>query len=494
MDHMEKDATAETDNEFEKALEKSLDVKLPEKGQRLRGKILRISDAAVVIDCGATSEAIMDPRELDDEKEGDEIEVIVLEAEPTLNVSKKLIHKAASMEQLRAAFEGGMSVHGKITEAVKGGAIVDVAGNRAFLPLRQMDITQVEDASAFVGKSFEFKIIEFAPAENKLVVSRVEILKEHAQKAIEKLWEGLEEGKVVNGVVRSIQTFGAFVDIGGVEGLLHISEMSDGYITHPSELLSVGQEISVRILKADRSKNRISLSIKEIVGSNWREQVDALEEGKTYPGTITKKAEYGLFVKLLPGVEGLLHVSQLKPETKIDDPAYEDGKEVEVRIRSIDRERHRISLSMRAAEEEAGWQDIASRLQINQIVEGKIEELTKYGIFVEIEPGLTGLMPFSELRKLGYKRPKRDFPIGATCHAKVLSINEERRRIALAPEGPAIRKKKQRPASAKAKHPAKSKTAKKAAARHAKSAPGGVTEFGALLAKALKKDSSASKK
>ena len=475
----------EQDDSFAKALAENLEVYSPKTGDRVKGKIISITDELVIVECGAKSEAVMDPRDLEGQQIGDEIEGFVIETEPTLTLTTRLTDKKLSSPQLKSAFDAGLPVTGKITEVVNGGFSVDIGGVRAFLPMGHLDTAHIEDAEAFIGKSFEFKILEYDPGEQKFVISRKEILQKETAKEAEKLWESLEEGAAVDGKVTSLQSFGAFVDIGGLEGLVHVSEISDEYITSPSEVLKVGQDVRTKILKVDKAKNRISLSMRAVDAVDWDTIFSQLVVGATFSGTVSRKTDFGIFVQLQPGVEGLLHISQLKPDADINHPDYETGKEISGWIRSLNAERKRIGLTLKELPPNDPWAEIGDAFSENDVVDGKVEEMTSFGIFVEITPGLTGLMPFSELRKMDYKKPKKIFKPGSTHRFKIISLDPSKRRLTLIPSEPYQEKPKAKPASEAAK-----KRPKKHAAKSSPKAPSGAsarTPFGQALAAALRK-------
>ncbi len=475
--------TTEENTDFAAALEGNLELTTPEKGKMISGTIIKIDDDVTLVSCGAKSEAVLDSSELDGHKVGDEIEALVLEAEPTLKITLKLENSAASREMLQQAYESGLPVTGTITKTIKGGFLVDISGTTAFLPISQLDIEYVQDTSSYLGKSFEFKIIEFDQEENRFKVSRAEILKKEQQEKAEQTWAGLKVGEVVDGKVSSFQDFGAFIDIGGVEGLLHISELSLEYTTHPSEVLEIGQEVKVKILSADREKNRISLSMKQLANDPWEEHADALQSGKPFSGEIVRKTDFGLFVQLFPGIDGLLHVSQLRPGTSLEDEEYAIGKKLEGWIRSVDLERKRAGLTLHEIPGEDPWKHIPEKYKIGTTVDGTIEEATRFGVFVLLEPGVTGLMPMSELRRAGIKNPEQEYQPQSPLRVTVTAIDEERKRISLLPED-----KADAVSEAPAKKAGGTGKKKKSATRQKQQnkPEGGVSEFGALLAAALK--------
>ncbi|MFQ5630491.1 MAG: S1 RNA-binding domain-containing protein, partial [bacterium] len=428
----------------------------------------------------------LDPKELDGQAIGDDIEAIVMETEPTLKISIKLAGSKNALDNLQNAFQNGIPVNGKITREIKGGFDVDVAGKRAFLPLRHLDVRFVQDTSPHIGQTYDLKIIEFNPEKDKFVVSRADLLKKDQAAAAEKAWENIKVGATLAGQVSSIQGFGAFVDLGGVDGLVHISELSQGYTNHPSEILEIGQEVRVKVIKADREKNRISLSMKELAPDPWEQVESKYQAENPFSGAVVRKADFGLFVELEPGIDGLLHVSQIKKETELSDPQYDIGQTVEGWIRSIDLENKRVSLTLRESAVKNIWNNLPEDYTVDSVVEGKVEEATKYGVFVELQPGLTGLMPLSELKKIGFKNPEQDFPAGTELKVKISAMDSSRRRISLLPEG--ISPPEGTEAETLAEKPRRKRHSRseKRGKQNAGGANGSVTQFGSVLAAALK--------
>ncbi len=476
---------ASDDEEFEKALEQNLSVSQPEKGAKVKGTIININDDGALIDCGAKSEAILAIEEINGHKIGDEIEGLVLSTEPFI-ISAKLDGGDTSNEVFRSAFENGVPISGKITREIKGGFDVDFSGTRAFLPISHLDTSFIKETTPFIGQTYEFKIIEYAENGKQFVVSRAELLKKDRVKQAEKLWETLTVGEIMEGTVRSIQNFGAFIDLGGIEGLLHISELSNDYTTHPSDILAVGDTVKVSILAADQEKNRISLSMKDLAPNPWSTYGKEVVIGDKFSGTVVRKADFGLFVQLAPGIDGLLHVSQIKQNTTLDDGAYAIGNKIEGWIRSIDLDNKRVGLTLHEMPSDNPWTTIGETYTVGGVFEGTIEESTQFGVFVELQPGLTGLMPLSELKKIGYKNIDSEFKAQDIIKVKITAIDENRQRISLLPnEVP-----EHIVAEASKPQRKKSKSKKKDRApepQNENNANGGVTAFGELLAAALHK-------
>lgn len=476
---------ASKDREFAEALEENLTVEQPEKGSKIKGTIIIINDDGALIDCGAKSEALLGLDELNGHKIGDEVEGLVLSIDPFI-ISAKLDSDDTTNEEFKSAFDNGVPVSGKITREIKGGFDVDVAGTRAFLPISHLDASFIKDTKPFIGQTYDFKIIEYSDNGRQFVVSRAEILKKERMKQAEKLWDSITVGDIMEGTVRSIQNFGAFIDLGGIEGLLHISELSNDYTTHPSDILSVGDTIKVSILAADQEKNRISLSMKDLAPDPWASFGKEIVAGDKFSGTVVRKAEFGLFIQLAPGIDGLLHLSQIKQNTGLDDAEYAIGQKIEGWVRSIDLDNKRVGLTLHEMPSDDPWATISQNFQVDAVYEGTIEESTQFGVFVELQPGLTGLMPLSELKKLGYKNVDTEFTAQNKIKVKITAIDENRQRISLLPdnvpehivaEAAKTPRKKMRP----------KRKEKVAEMQNGSNDGGSVTAFGELLAAALHK-------
>ncbi|MCA9735885.1 30S ribosomal protein S1, partial [candidate division KSB1 bacterium] len=346
------------------------------------------------------------------------------------------------------------------------------------------DVSFIKETAPFIGQVCDFKIMEFAENGKQFIVSRAEILKKELGKKLESFWDTIKAGEIRDGVVRSFQSFGAFIDLGGIEGLLHISELSNDYTTHPSDMLKIGEKVKVSILSVDKDKNRISLSMKDLAPDPWEKYSAELVIGNSFKGTVVRKADFGLFVQLAPGIDGLLHVSQIKSNTKLGDADYAIGKTLTGWIRSLDIKNRRVGLTLHEMPSDDPWQNISEKFQVGSIIEGTIEESTQYGVFVELMPGLTGLMPLSELKKIGYKDMSTEFKAQDAVTVKITAIDEKRQRISLLPnEIPEhIVPEAKKPSK---KKPHGKKREKPAEPQNGSEQNGGITAFGELLAAAL---------
>lgn len=419
---------------FAEALEASLNFKQPEQGDLLKGTIVSISGEDAFITYGGPTEAIMATAELEGKEVGDSVEAIVVETSP-VRISRKLIARKASVAALRQAMENGLPVDGKIGARNKGGFDVSVSGMRAFCPMSQIELGKVENPDAFVGKSFEFLITELSDDGRRLVVSRTALLKRENAAKGDELRKNLTVGSIVKGRVRNVVPFGAFVDLGGIEGLLHVSEMSRRRINDPKEFVSVGQEIEAKIVKIDEEGRRISLSTRELEPDPWSEVPDRYRSGMPFSGRIARKTDFGLFIELEPGIDGLLHQSQLPFGMKMDDETLAVGSTVSGWVREVDSEKRRLSLAMREVSDVDPWSENNEKYAVGRVIEGTVERGGLNGIFVSVAPGLTGLVPLSEMTLPPGGDPSKLFKAGEKVVVKIIQADPRRRRMTLSIEG-----------------------------------------------------------
>ena len=418
---------------FAEAFESSLNFKQPEQGDLLRGTIITISGDDAFVAFGGATEAIINVAELEDEgfDIGDEIEGSVVSTHPELRISRKVLAKQATVAKLKQAQENDLPVEAKITGRNKGGFDVKVSTLRAFCPLSQIDLGKIEDPDKYVGETYEFKILELSDDGRKFVISRAALLKEAAAEKAKELRDNLQLGMTIEGVVRNVVPFGAFVDIGGIEGLLHVSEMSHQRIDNPKDFVKVGDEVKVVVIKIEEDGKRISLSSKELEADPWQNLGDRYPEGARVEGKIARKADFGIFVELEPAIDGLVHSSQLPLGMEMDDPSLKPGTPVEVWVKEIDEERRRISLAMREVADEDPWEFVLTKYPTGRVVEGTVERAVDFGVFVEVEPELTGLLPISELDLAPDQHPSSAYQSGQKINVRVMSVDPERRRMSL---------------------------------------------------------------
>lgn len=425
------------DISFAEAFEASLNFKTPVQGDMLRGTIVSISGDDAYISYGGPSEAVMAVAELaeGENQEGDTVEAIVVAIAPVIRLSRKMMAGRASLQALRQAYENGLPAEGKITGRNKGGFDVSVGGVRAFCPLSQIDLGKITDPDSYVGKSFDFRVTELSDDGRKIVVSRAAILREEAAERAEEVRKTIVPGAVLSGTVRTIMPFGAFIDLGGVDGLLHVSEMSRRRVNDPKEFVSVGQQVTVKVLKIENEGKRVSLSMKDQERDPWDDAVERYQPGSLFTGTIARATDFGFFVELEPGLDGLLHVSQLPIGVKQNDESLAIGSSITGWIREVDPERRRISLAMREVAVGDPWDEIEQKFAVGRVVEGTVERAGQPGVFVALEPGLTGLIPVSEMSLPPGGDPGKAHQPGEKLAVKILSIDRQRRRISLSHEG-----------------------------------------------------------
>ncbi len=423
---------------FEESL-KDLDVA---RGSIIRGTVVAIDSDWVVVNAGLKSEGIISRDEFISESgeleiaEGDEVEVAVDAIDDGMGFTRLSREKAKRAEvwgELEVAFDKDEIVKGQISGKVKGGFTVDIGPIRAFLPGSLVDIRPVRDVTHLEGKDLDFKVIKLDPKRNNVVVSRRAVMEAEHSAEREALLESLQEGMVVKGIVKNLTDYGAFVDLGGVDGLLHITDMAWKRIKHPSEIVEVGQEIEVKVLKFDREKMRVSLGLKQLGEDPWHDIVQKYPEGARVKARVTNLTDYGCFAEIEEGVEGLVHVSEMDWTNKNIHPSkvVEIGDEVEVMILDIDEDRRRISLGIKQCLSNP-WEAFATNYQKGDRISGKIKSITDFGIFIGLEGGIDGLVHLSDISwEEAGEDAVRNFNKGDELETVVLSIDAERERISL---------------------------------------------------------------
>jgi small subunit ribosomal protein S1 len=403
----------------------------------VRGTLIEIRPQVVVVDIGAKSEGIIPISEFEDEEfaVGDEIEVLLekLENDEGMVVlsKEKAAHKQ-NWDKIVKVFEDGGLVKGKVKSVVKGGLMVNV-GVEAFLPGSQIDIIPPKDLNEYVGNVYEFKIVKVNDIRKNIVLSRREVIEaERAEQRAEFL-DSVKIGDRVEGIVKNITDFGAFIDLDGMDGLLHITDMSWGRINHPSEMLSIGQKVDVVILDVDKEKERVSLGSKQLQDNPWEAIEAKFPIGMEVGGKVTKLVPYGAFVELEKGVEGLIHVSELSWTKRITRPSdvLSLDQEVKAVVLAISKEEQKISLGVRQLETNP-WDEVEARYPIGSTIKGEIRNLTPYGAFVELEDGIDGMIHVSDLswtRKINH--PSEVVKKGEVVEACVLEIDKTNQRISL---------------------------------------------------------------
>jgi len=427
---------------FEALLEESLAQQNLRPGTIVTGTIMEIRNDTVVVNAGLKSEGIVPIsqfKNLQGELEievGDEVQVALDTLEDGFGetrLSRDKAKRALVWDKLEGAFEEDETVEGKISGKVKGGFTVDIEDIRAFLPGSLVDVRPVRDPAYLEGKDLEFKIIKLDRKRNNIVVSRRAVVESEYSAEREAMLERLEEGVIVTGVVKNLTDYGAFLDLGGIDGLLHITDMAWKRVHHPSEVVNVGDELEVRVLRFDRERNRVSLGLKQLGEDPWTDLSRRYPVGTRLFGKISNITDYGCFVEIEDGVEGLVHVSEMDWTNKNVNPAkvVHTGDEVEVMVLDIDEERRRISLGMKQCQENP-WEAFAATHNKGDKVSGAIKSITDFGIFIGLDGGIDGLVHLSDIswQDTG-EDAVRNFRKGEDVEAVVLAVDPERERISL---------------------------------------------------------------
>ncbi len=412
----------------------------------VEGRVIRVSDEFVLVDVGFKSEGVISLREWEDEDElpqvGDTFQVLVEDLEDNagkaddpygmITLSKRKAEKIIAWTEMMKTVEEGQVVTGTVTRKIKGGLLVDIGVN-VFLPASQVDIRRPSDIGDYIGRVVQCEVLKIDEARRNIVVSRRSLIEKERLEAREALLKDLEVGTLRKGVVKNIADFGAFVDLGGIDGLLHIIDMSWGRVGHPSEVVSIDQEIEVMILNIDQEKGKIALGLKQKEASPWDNVEEKYPPGSTVKGTVVNVMTYGAFVKLEEGIEGLVHISEMSWTKRVSHPSelVQIGDEIDVVVLGIDKKKQEISLGMKQTQENP-WTNVVERYPIDKLVKGKVRNLTNYGAFVELEEGIDGLLHVSDMswtRKISH--PSEVLEKGQDVECKVLSVDPDRRRIAL---------------------------------------------------------------
>jgi small subunit ribosomal protein S1 len=419
---------------FAEAFEASLNFKTPEQGELLKGQIVSISGDDAFVSYGGPSEAVMAANELDGLDVGDTVEGTVVKTSPDIRISRKLAKGKASLDLLRQMYENRLPVEGKVAARNKGGFDVNVGGLRAFCPLSQITLGKIDNPDQFIGQPYEFRITELSDDGRRIVVSRAALLKEANASKAEETRRNIVPGAELTGTIKTITPFGAFVDLGGIDGLLHVSEMSRRRVTDPKEVVTVGQEVRVKVIKVENDGKRISLSMKDQEPDPWSDVGDRYPAGTQFSGRIVRTTDFGLFVEVEPGIDGLVHYSQLPFGVKQGDADIAIGTAVTGWIREVDPSKKRLSLSLREVATRDPWEGAAQRYPAGKVVEGTVDHGGAPGIFVQIEPGLTGLIPNSEISVAPGADPSRAHEAGEKLAVRIMSIDPQRKRISLSHE------------------------------------------------------------
>ena len=436
-----------TDNEtfdFEAALDNysNSDFGDLEEGSLTTGEIVQIDDATVLVDVNFKSEGQIPTSEFRDiagnitVKVGDKIDVYVVrknEMEGTITLSFEKAKRMQVFDQLERVQENNETISGKIMRRIKGGYTVDIGGVEAFLPGSHVDLRPVPDMDALVNQEYEFRVLKINRRRSNVIVSRRVLLEEERDNKRQQLLETLSEGQIVEGKAKNITEYGVFVDLGGLDGLLHITDMSWRRIRHPKELISLGQDLTLKVLSFDRENCKVSLGLKQLVPDPWEAITTRFPVNSKVVGKVTNLVDYGAFVELEPGVEGLVHISEMSWTRKLRHPSQliHTGDEVEVVVLGVDAEKKRISLGMKQVRPNP-WELVAEKYPEGTILEGTIKNITEFGMFIGIEDGIDGLIHVSDIswtKKI--RHPSEVYKVGDTVQAKVLTVDQENEKFTL---------------------------------------------------------------
>ncbi len=408
-------------------------------GQIVRGKVVNVLDNEVLVDVGFKSEGTIS---IDEFRDGESIQIgdmydVYLESienqDGVISLSKEKADFLKVWDDIKRAFDAGRVVHGVVDRRIKGGLVANLMGVDAFLPGSQVALRQVPDLDALIGETFEFRIIKINKRRRNIVVSRRVVLEEEREKKKKKLIAELEKGQVRKGTVKNITDFGAFVDLGGIDGLLHITDLSWGRVSHPSEVVNIGDEVEVKVLEFDRDRERISLGLKQLQAYPWADVEAKYPENGLVNGKVVSITNYGAFVELEKGIEGLIHISEMSWTRNVRHPSkvVTIGEEVEAMVLKVDRENEKISLGLKQAEPDP-WESLAERYPMGTQISGKVRNLTDFGAFVEVEEGIDGLVHISDMSwTKRVRHPKEIVKKNDLVEVVILDINKEKRRISL---------------------------------------------------------------
>jgi small subunit ribosomal protein S1 len=410
-----------------------------EEGEIVKSRVLDIRDNMVVLDIGFKSEGTIpleEFKDLPDLKPGDEVEVLLEhleDQEGSVVLSKKKADFMRVWERIRVAYENDEPVRGALIKKIKGGVVVDLMGVDAFLPGSQIALRRVPNVDELLGQTFDFKIIKLNKRRRNIVVSRRVILEQERAGKREKLMKELQKDQVRKGVVKNIADFGAFIDLGGVDGLLHITDMSYGRIQHPSEMVHIGQELEVKVLDIDWDRERISLGLKQLQSYPWKDVAEKYPVGTRVSGKVVSITNYGAFIELEPGIEGLVHISEMSWTRNVRHPSklVSIGEAIEAVVLKVDPNEEKISLGMKQTEQDP-WMMLPEKYPVGTRLNGKVRNLTSFGAFVEIEPGIDGLIHISDMSwTKRVQHPSEVVKKGDSVDVVILNVDAENKRISL---------------------------------------------------------------
>jgi len=439
--NVDKRNVASYSKEVREELEKSYGqtFKSIEESELIHGTIVGLTKTDAIVNIGFKSDGLVSLNEFRDVpnlKIGDEIEVLVLEKEDRdgqLSLSRRQARQVRSWQNVVDYFKSGEVVTGTITSKTKGGLIVDVNGLETFLPGSQIDVKPVTDYDQYVGKTMDFKVVKINEQIRNAVVSHKALIESDLEQQRGEIMSKLEKGQVLEGTIKNVTDFGAFVDLGGVDGLLYITDISWGRISHPSEVLSNGQKLNVVVLDFDDEKKRISLGLKQLTPHPWDSLPEEIQEGATVKGKVVNIEDYGSFLEVLPGVEGLVHVSEITWSSQPINAKefFKMGDEYEARIVTLDKDERKMSLSIKQLTDDP-WGAIEQKYPVDSRHKGIVKNITPYGVFVELETGIGGMIHISDLSwTKRYNHPSEFTKAGDEIEVVILSIDKESRKLSL---------------------------------------------------------------
>jgi small subunit ribosomal protein S1 len=436
--------TPEADLNFESALEDYLNPDFGEldEGSIIRGEVVKVDDDHVLVDVNFKSEGQIPTSEFTDKEgnvtvaEGDTVDVFVVrkdEVEGTITLSREKAKRMQLFDKLEEIQQNDDTIKGRIVRRIKGGYTVDLGGVEAFLPGSHVDLRPVPDMDALVGEEFDFRVLKINRRRSNVIVSRRVLLEEEREHKRAELLATLEEGQIIEGKVKNITEYGVFVDLGGLDGLLHITDMSWKRIKHPKEMVQMGQDLELKVLSFDKESKKVSLGMKQLVPDPWEDIVGKYPQGERFTGKVTNLVDYGAFVELEPGVEGLVHISEMSWTRKLRHPSQmvRVGEDVDVVILGVDPDKKRISLGMKQVKPNP-WDVVAEKYPEGTILEGTIKNITEFGLFIGIEDGIDGLIHVSDIswtKKI--RHPEELYNTGDTVQAKVLTVDKENEKFTL---------------------------------------------------------------
>ena len=408
----------------------------------IKGTVVKVTDQYVMVDVGMKSEGVVPIAEVRDHEgnvtvqPGQDIDVMIEKGETEegyIHLSHQKAQRLRAWDEIEAAYNEKRPIRARVIDRIKGGLTVDILGARAFLPGSQVDVRPVRNLDGMKGQEFDVRVIKLNKKRGNIVASRKQILDEEVSAKREKTMEHLEEGAILTGSVKNLTDYGAFVDLGGIDGLLHVTDMSWGRLTHPRDLVQVGDQIQVKVLKFDKDKQRVSLGFKQLTPDPWLDAAERYPVGAHVKGHVISVTDYGAFVELEQGIEGLVHVSEMTWSKRMKHPSkiVNVGDEVETVVLNVNPTERRISLGLKQLQTNP-WESLGDKFPINSTVEGRVRNLTDFGAFIEIEDGIDGLVHVSNLSwTKRVKHPSEVLKKGDRVKAIVLGIEPENRRLSL---------------------------------------------------------------